>query len=428
MNNQDVMIRFMNLISQDVGLKRMLDELSALLQLTIGIVDESFRLIEFSESGSEISNGDQYFSELSGGMLLFSNHEQYEIKEAFMYEYEDIYIFKPELLQKFKKFGLFKLADGEDIIGYCFISINEHWNHQIQSLLLEKYLITILKMELIKVLFNRRKTRGISSDFVTYVLMGNITDSKELAALCDMNGFDYSVKRICIIIKPARKANMSRNDLHKQEVALAQGINKVCKEKSLNSYRFSHNNNIILYLFFNHDKENQILNRYGLEVTEAIFHATGSEYKIQCGIGKCYEGISTVGKSFKQAIDAINLGERIHKDKKIYSYYDDFLYHILNDGMSFGELTELYDDTIGKLNEFDEKSNSELVVTLKQFINCSFKSKETAEKLHLHRNTLAYRLDKIREILAYDLEDGNNNMRIQMGLYAKDLIEIHELF
>lgn len=427
MNNQDFIIRFMNLISQDVGLKKILDELSGLLQLTIGIVDESFRLIEFSESGIENNHDDQNLSELSEGMLLISNHEQYEIKEAFMYEEKEIYIFKPDFLQ-YKKIGLFKLSQREDTYGYCFITINEQWNNQKQSLLLEMHVMTIVKMELMKVLYNRRKKRGSSSDFVTYVLMGNITDSKELATLCDMNGFDYSVKRICIIIRPARKANMNRNDLHRQEVALVQGINKVCKENSLNSYRISHNNNIILYLFFNQDKENHTLNRYGIEVTEAIFHEIGLAYKVQCGVGKCYEGINTVGKSFKQAIDSINLGERIHKDKKIYSYYDDYIYHILSEGMSFGELTELYDDTIGKLNQYDEKSNSELVTTLKQYIKCNYKSKETAEKLHLHRNTLAYRLDKIREILACDLEDGNNNIRIQMGLYAKDLIDIHEFF
>ncbi len=428
MNNQDIMIRFMNLISQDAGLKKILDELSVLLQLTIGIVDESFRLIEFSESGQDISSDSHYLSELSEGMLLFTNNEQYEIKEAFMYRDEDIYLFKPELIQKYEKIGLYKLADGEETIGYCFISINDHWNNQKQSLILGKHLRAIVKMELMKVLFNRQKKKSASSDFVTYVLMGNITDSKELAAVCDMNGFDYSVKRICIIIRPARKANMNRYELHKQEAVLAQGINKVCKENSLNSYRLSHNNNIILYLFFNQDKENSTLNRYGQEVMEAIYQAIGSKYKVQCGIGKCYEGIATVGKSFKQAIKAINLGERIHKDEKIYSYYNDFIYHILNDGMSFGELTELYEDTIHKLDQFDEKSNSELAATLKQYMECSYKSKETAEKLHLHRNTLAYRLDKIREILACDFEDGNNNIKIQMGLYAKDLIDIHELF
>lgn len=428
MYNQDVMIRFMDLISQDVGLKRILDELSVFLQLTIGIADESFRLMEYSESGKKFHNDDHYLSELSEGMLLFTTNEQYEIKETFLNEEKIIYIMNPEVLQKYKKIGLIKLTEKEETIGYCFLSINDHWNDQVQSLILEKYFMTIVKMEFVKALYHRQKKRGASSDFVTYVLMGNITDYKELATLCDMNGFDYSVKRICIIIRPARKANRNRYELHKQEAVLVQGIQKVCKENGLNSYRLSHNNNIILYLFFNQDKEKHTLNRYGREVTEAIFQAIGSAYKVQCGIGKCYEGMDTVGKSFKQAIKAINLGERIHKNKKIYSYDDDLIYHVLNDGMSFGELTELYEDTIGRLHQFDEKSNSELVITLKQYMKCNYKLKETAKKLHLHRNTLAYRLDKIREILAWDLEDGNNNLRIQMGLYAKDLLDIHELF
>ena len=42
--------------------------------------------------------------------------------------------------------------------------------------------------------------------------------------------------------------------------------------------------------------------------------------------------------------------------------------------------------------------------------------------MHVHRNTMIYQLDKIRELLALDMDDYENVLRIQMGIHAMRLL------
>ena len=51
----------------------------------------------------------------------------------------------------------------------------------------------------------------------------------------------------------------------------------------------------------------------------------------------------------------------------------------------------------------DEKNNTELYDTLKMYLLCENNVTMAAEKLHVHRNTLVYRLDKLQKYTGLDL-------------------------
>ena len=51
------------------------------------------------------------------------------------------------------------------------------------------------------------------------------------------------------------------------------------------------------------------------------------------------------------------------------------------------------------LSSFDREHDANLCETLKIFLECDRSCKEAADLLHIHRNTLRYRLSKIEELL-----------------------------
>lgn len=57
------------------------------------------------------------------------------------------------------------------------------------------------------------------------------------------------------------------------------------------------------------------------------------------------------------------------------------------------------------LQQEDAEKNTELYETLKTYFLCAHNVVETANVLHIHRNTLIYRLKKIRELIGDDIED-----------------------
>ena len=60
---------------------------------------------------------------------------------------------------------------------------------------------------------------------------------------------------------------------------------------------------------------------------------------------------------------------------------------------------------LSPLIEYDEKYHKNLLATLEIYLltNCNYV--KTAQLMYLHRNTLAYRMEKIRELLGLTIED-----------------------
>ncbi|WP_303323120.1 PucR family transcriptional regulator, partial [Cloacibacillus evryensis] len=63
----------------------------------------------------------------------------------------------------------------------------------------------------------------------------------------------------------------------------------------------------------------------------------------------------------------------------------------------------------------------DLLDTFKVYCESFFSKQQAAEKLHLHRNTLSYRLQKIEERLGISMQDFKQVMAYYLALYMKEL-------
>ena len=62
-----------------------------------------------------------------------------------------------------------------------------------------------------------------------------------------------------------------------------------------------------------------------------------------------------------------------------------------------------------------------LVETLRTYLDAGGSVPRTAETLHLHRTSLYYRLEQIREITGLDIDDGRNRLLLHLSLLLADL-------
>lgn len=62
------------------------------------------------------------------------------------------------------------------------------------------------------------------------------------------------------------------------------------------------------------------------------------------------------------------------------------------------------------------QSGLDLAQTLEAYLDCGCDAQRTAKELHVHRSTLYYRLDRIREIVEDDLSDGRVRRELHAGL------------
>ncbi len=78
------------------------------------------------------------------------------------------------------------------------------------------------------------------------------------------------------------------------------------------------------------------------------------------------------------------------------------------------ELEEYYDSLITPILKYDKKYNSNLLETLKIYVECNLDHIKTGELLHIHKNTVRYRLSKIKELIPYGMSPLDFNFSLYM--------------
>src|SRR5437764_454130 len=84
---------------------------------------------------------------------------------------------------------------------------------------------------------------------------------------------------------------------------------------------------------------------------------------------------------------------------------------------------QLEPDTVEPIVRYDREYSSELVYTLETYLvqNCNMNA--TAATIYAHRHTIAYRLDRIRELTGFDPLKTEDRERLGLGLKAYRIIE-----
>jgi len=93
------------------------------------------------------------------------------------------------------------------------------------------------------------------------------------------------------------------------------------------------------------------------------------------------------------------------------------LQHLLEEFSHSPDL-EPFAELVQPLIEYDRKRNSDLVRTLRVYFACGSNASSAADRLFLHRNSMIYRLERIRELTGLELRDHRVALALQLGLLA----------
>lgn len=86
------------------------------------------------------------------------------------------------------------------------------------------------------------------------------------------------------------------------------------------------------------------------------------------------------------------------------------------------EVRAFYDDTIAPLARYDEQYGSDLVGTLAAWFEHDCSTVATAAAIYVHRHTVAYRLERVRDLSGLDPLKSEDRERLGLGLKAGRLI------
>ena len=132
------------------------------------------------------------------------------------------------------------------------------------------------------------------------------------------------------------------------------------------------------------------------------------------GIGTIRKNAAGIRCSYEEAVQAMELGRIMEPMKKTYQFRDLELYSSLREILQHKQ-ESLFTSILGKLK------NQELVDTLVIYFECNGNMDETASRMYTHKNTIKYRLNKIKELTGLDVKNQEDNFKLYFMVLEKKL-------
>ncbi|HWQ14770.1 MAG TPA: helix-turn-helix domain-containing protein, partial [Roseiflexaceae bacterium] len=144
---------------------------------------------------------------------------------------------------------------------------------------------------------------------------------------------------------------------------------------------------------------------------------------IVLALGREAPTVAAWPRSLREAEQALRIGRQLFDNRRVLDFSDLGVYRLLILLRESPELWEFYRATLAALADYDRDQGSELLKTLEAFFDNLGNLARTAEALHVHRNTLLYRLERVEQISGLNLEESEDRLALWLALKAHRVLK-----
>jgi DNA-binding PucR family transcriptional regulator len=265
------------------------------------------------------------------------------------------------------------------------------------------------KIKLLRLQTQRRKEDEERRDFFWELLTGHHKTLPHARAKAETLGIRLP-ETFCVVVFQFRS---EVNDTLQQQIHymvtttqrvrpifhVISGNQLIVLVASANSARFSADAADFVSAFFQ-----QIEDRFGSSPLEA-------------GIGAVYEEITAVEQSYREALTLLQIKAQFPAETgTIVHYHELGYYRYLPYFLEQKRLHRYENPSLRRLRAYDREHHANLLETLEIFLATGGNAKDAADLLHVHTNTLSYRLKRIADIGAIDFTNIDQKITLFLDL------------
>ena len=271
----------------------------------------------------------------------------------------------------------------------------------------QKY-VRILSISLnnIKQYYDEKYDRG---NFIKNVILDNILPGDIYLKSHELH-FDSDVSRVCMLIKITDK-----NDISAYEV-----LQNLFPDKNKDFIININETDIALVKEIKANIDAKDIDKLAGSIVDTL----SSEFYTHCavGIGTVVDNIKDLARSFKEAQVALEVGKVFDTEKTIVSYNNLGIARLIYQLPT--TLCDMFLKEVFKRGSIDSLDH-ETLFTIQKFFENNLNVSETSRKLFVHRNTLVYRLEKIKKITGLDLREFEDAIVFKVALMVKKYLSSH---
>ncbi len=256
----------------------------------------------------------------------------------------------------------------------------------------------------IKFYYDEKYDRG---NFIKNIILDNILPGDIYIKARELY-FNSDVSRTVIIIRSLESSDVSIYDI----------IQNLFPDKSKDFIININENDIALVKETAQGIDPKTIEKMASTIADTI---SGEFYAhVVIGIGTTVNNLKDLARSFKEAQAALEVGKVFDTEKTIVSY-DNLgiarLIYQLPTTLCESFLKEVF--RRGSIENLDQ----ETLFTIQRFFENNLNVSETSRKLFVHRNTLVYRLEKIKKITGLDLREFDHAIIFKIALMVNKYLK-----
>lgn len=241
------------------------------------------------------------------------------------------------------------------------------------------------------------------SSFIKSIILDNILPSDIYIKSNELH-FNNDEYRAVIVIKSATVS----------DTPVYEMVESVIKDRKRSYVINIGEQDVVIVKELDSSPEEEVLERYAEELMNSIADTYG--LKVYVGISSVSDNLRDLAKAYKEARISIEVGKIFDIEKPVMSYRNlgiGRLVYQLPTTLCEIFLQEVFNK--GSLESLDR----ETLMTVQSFFENNLNVSETSRKLFVHRNTLVYRLEKIRKLTGLDLREFDHAVTFKVALMVK---------
>ena len=279
---------------------------------------------------------------------------------------------------------------------------------------------SLIALDMIKKISMYEMENNHKASFLDDLLVHD--EERQRKSLANAEYFDFDVDaehRVAVIRVLSGNSTIGNSSLYKTNNSIVNILRRVSRDSSIKVLFVNKCDSIVLVFELPVHEDGNYLQQLHSFVDSAMnaLEAEGILSMVSIGMGRSYADATNLWKSFNEAGRAAACWNI--DDVRIHSYEDLGIYRFLSYEVLRPELVLFYNETLKVLVDYDHDRDSELVHTLSLYFRCGGNLKRLAEEMGVHYNTVAYRIQRIKELahVSFDNADQMLNLQIALKIY-----------
>lgn len=145
-------------------------------------------------------------------------------------------------------------------------------------------------------------------------------------------------------------------------------------------------------------------------------------WMLRMGISSISDRVKSLHNSYEEASQCIQLMELLNYKAGLLFYEDTELYRLFLSLPGNQPAADFVKHTLYPILEYDKENHTDLLQTLKSYLWNNNSLLHTSEELHMHRNTVNYRIKRIEELTGRSVEDADTKLAFMNAILCKLLL------